>query len=386
MRTGSWRCRRERRLLIDCVEAADGSAPQPRPPGNLNWDVFSSAAESHGVVGAAWLGVRHAIPPNAGMYDAYAAGRATHLALVEETHRAVHILTHAGIRCAVVKGVVLAETIYPRPDLRKSLDVDVLVEPARFAVAVRALEGAGYRLLERNWSLMKQLVPRAVRLLSPNGALVDLQWSLMPDAAMRYEGNAATTLLDRARPVRIREVQVPTLDVADTFIHVCVHAVQSGADRLLWLEDVRMVSSTLEPDEMRRRAREWSLVLPVAFALLRAGRVLRSRSNPSQIAMAQRLVPAGSWRVFSSAASRLPIPCVWNPEAGSVVHSIGRAARRDPAQSNRELWRRAMARLRRRGPNSLERFWTSEDPASVLYDANDAEHRDAYFEAVEADG
>lgn len=56
-------------------------------------------------------------------------------------------LSQAEIPCLWLKGVALAQTVYPAPDLRPMLDVDLLVPYAQRSAALHALEAIGYRLL-----------------------------------------------------------------------------------------------------------------------------------------------------------------------------------------------------------------------------------------------
>ena len=353
------------------------------PATELRWDIFAQAAASHAVVGAAWLGVQGTAPPSSELHRVYVASRARHLALIDETHRVLQVLDEASVRSAAVKGVVLAETVYPRPDLRVSQDVDVIVEASSFASAVESLEAAGYSLLARNWLLMRDLMPPAVTLLSPTGILVDLQWSLVADARMRCAGNATPRLLDRARVVSIGGSPLRTLDRADTFVHTCMHAAQSGADRLMWLEDARMVAMAANLDDARERAMEWEVAPSVAFALLRAARVFRSPQESCESLQARRLAGSGVWRVVSDLASRLPQPYIWNPDAGHVLHSVARAARRNAASSDVELVRRGIARILHGPQTDRGRLWMADEPISVMYETGGASERAAYFAAVE---
>ncbi len=100
----------------------------------------------------------------------------------------------AKIEYVVVKGPVLAETVYPRSDLRVYGDVDLLVRPEQFGEALVALEGGGARLYEANWELMLRTMRGELNLLTALGAPLDLHWSLFHDAATKtrvFRGDAA---------------------------------------------------------------------------------------------------------------------------------------------------------------------------------------------------
>jgi hypothetical protein len=68
--------------------------------------------------------------------------------LVRRTRRRIHAaLTQAGIACLWLKGSALAETVYPAPELRPMVDVDLLVSYTQREAALHVLEKIGYRLL-----------------------------------------------------------------------------------------------------------------------------------------------------------------------------------------------------------------------------------------------
>src|SRR5262245_61796736 len=48
-------------------------------------------------------------------------------------------LAHAGVRTILLKGVSLARTHYPRPELRPRTDTDLMISPAHRDLAARAL-------------------------------------------------------------------------------------------------------------------------------------------------------------------------------------------------------------------------------------------------------
>jgi hypothetical protein len=58
--------------------------------------------------------------------------------------RVITTLAHAGIRCAPLKGPVLAEALYGDPGRRLSSDVDLLVSPKQLQAAVEVVRGLGY--------------------------------------------------------------------------------------------------------------------------------------------------------------------------------------------------------------------------------------------------
>jgi hypothetical protein len=70
---------------------------------------------------------------------------ARHLAYVSETSRLVAALSDAGIVALPLKGAALMlGGYYPQAGLRAALDIDLLVEPGRLALAERVAQNCGY--------------------------------------------------------------------------------------------------------------------------------------------------------------------------------------------------------------------------------------------------
>ena len=58
----------------------------------------------------------------------------------------------AGITMILLKGAALAHRIYPSPELRPMIDIDILIDPAQAKAAVKAASELGYRFAPRHSS------------------------------------------------------------------------------------------------------------------------------------------------------------------------------------------------------------------------------------------
>ncbi len=144
---------------------------------------------------------------------AYQAAVASHLRTVAELGAIAPVLDAAGVPWAVVKGPVLSEAVYARPDLRDYVDLDLVVRPSGLGAALDALEDAGCVLLERNWRHLRSARPGEVALALPNGTRVDLHWHLLYHPSLRRQFSVPMdVILDRCRSVDIRGLAVRTLD------------------------------------------------------------------------------------------------------------------------------------------------------------------------------
>lgn len=201
----------------------------------------------------------------------YEAAVRGHLRVLWELTRLKPILDATGAGWAVIKGPVLVEPLYGAPGRRGYADLDVLVEPSAFRQVLEALERAGSRLLDRNWSTLHHDLRGEIHLVLPGDTPLDLHWNLV-NMYRREVWIDTSELLLRAVEIDLGGVKVQTLDDADTLLHLAVHAGLSGGDRLIWLKDIERAAALRTPawDVVVERAREWKVSGSVGLILLRA--------------------------------------------------------------------------------------------------------------------
>lgn len=201
-----------------------------------------------------------------------------HLRAVEDLKVTGAALDAAGIPWAVAKGPVLASVVWPSPDMREYYDLDLFVGPDRFADAIEAVRSTGGEQLDRNWPELRRTMRAEIAMQARHGTHLDLHWHVaVPERLRRRFPVDVTGMLRRVRPVRIAPgVTVPTFDAVDTVHHVAFHAAQDGANRLMWLSDVRYAvqDPSFDWDELARRAAASRTTAPVALVLDRAARTV----------------------------------------------------------------------------------------------------------------
>ena len=112
-----------------------------------------TAAQIHGVEG--WVRQR-ALTAGVmldGVDAAVHAALGRHQRALADLGRAHTALAMADVPFLVVKGPAVARW-YAEPSLRSYVDLDLVVAPADLDVALGALEGAGFALLDANWPLL----------------------------------------------------------------------------------------------------------------------------------------------------------------------------------------------------------------------------------------
>lgn len=316
-------------LLVAAVTATswDRRLPGAAAVVRAHAPALLTGARRHRAVPPLWLALRHEpdLPADlhVALHDEWFQAAGTHLRALRDLALLTRTLDGAGIRSAVFKGPVLSGLLHPRPDLRPYVDLDVLVDGAALGTAVSALEEVGFRVLDRNWRRIRQLMLGEVHLEGPSGIPVDLHWQLLNrDHVRRAFRLSPTELLDRAVPVRIGGVEVCTFDSVDTVLHLAVHAAASGGDRLGWVRDVQLAAAqvTAWPDLLRRAAAAGSAV-PTATMLVRAQQL--GAQLPAAV---PRELAGSAWVRVVRLAERLD-PLARTDGGIAPTHVVGRSSR-----------------------------------------------------------
>ena len=352
---------------------------------------IGSAARRHGVVGCLWTalladGLADA-PGTAEIRAAYHTGVGRHLRMLTEVEFVDRVLTDAGLGYLLLKGPVLAEAVYRRPDLRTYLDLDLLVRPVDFPAALARLQEAGCEVYERNWQLAVDHLIGELRLFTPAGTVLDLHWDLCAGRSVRDAfAIDQAAVRRRARRVSVGGRLVPAMDPADLVVHLALHASFSGGDRLVWLKDLEQALTCPDApgwDALVERAASWPAALPVALMLARTRAVL---GLPVPTDVLRRLSPDRAWRAVTRLADRIS-PQPGEPGRGSVARLVAGAVRVDGARSRRTLIQHSGAWLRsgagRPGPDErVRRLLDPVDPDAAAHPAGGAAARSAYLDLV----
>jgi hypothetical protein len=281
------------------------------------------------------------------------------------------VLDQEGIEWAALKGPALAESVHGRPDLRTSVDLDLLVSPHQLLGAIGSLQAYGCVLLERNWPALISALPGELHMRSTAGTPLDVHWHVIHEAGARSRAAVATDdLLGRTREVEVAGGAVPTLDAVDTLIHQCLHAALSGGDRLIWLVDIDRSLVFAPMDQVVRRAQAMRIGPAVELMLRRARNLLCSPVDDEQL---RSLVPERSWRLVSAVSAAAP-PVHRARGGGSFARLVARATRADARSSGGEVLRRSREWLRS-GTSVLSGhsidWWDEGNPDSMMFDARE---------------
>jgi hypothetical protein len=188
------------------------------------------------------------------------------------------VLENAGIDAVVLKGAVLAHTVYPDPSWRPFSDLDLLVRTGDWDRITALLDQHGMRrrLPEPRPGFDKRFGKAAV-FVGPDGAEVDLHRTL---AAGPFGVWIDTDeLIDRAVPFEIGGVRLRRLDDTALVLHASIHASLGWRPPLLWtLRDVAQAarSGRVDWNDLIALARRWKAGVVLAHSFRTARATLRA--------------------------------------------------------------------------------------------------------------
>jgi hypothetical protein len=366
------------RLLLDSIDdSTRGALPYSAYPG-VTTEALAEAVFTHKVAPAVYLHLKNAdgVPGEiiGLLQERYQQQIVRQLQVQADLAALATALGDANLAWAAVKGPVLAERLWARPDLRQYIDLDILVDRRSFGAVLDALFAAGAEMIDRNWELIERQLRAEISLRLPNGTSLDLHWHLVNSAALRRQFRFDTAeMLQRTVPVKIGGTLVPSLDPTDTLLHLAYHTAHSGGHRLMWLKDVER--ATADPDLdwslTLRRARDYGVALPLAVVLMRAARVVGFEKAPPAAALAPaRRTP---WGLFALAVDEwCPAPMLPGDRLS------GQIAFKNTRRSSAKSIAAGVASLKGRGAPA---FNPAENPLYI--DAGGEAARAAYLRAVE---
>ncbi len=217
----------------------------------------------------------------------------------------------------VVKGPVLVELAYGDAGSRLYQDLDLVVAGADLAEVLGRLEEAGGTVIGLNWPIMAHYRLGELQVVLPGGTLGDLHWHLLVTRGARARFDLAMgDLFRRRRGVNLGGVDVPTLDVADGILYLCLHASLSGGHQLVWLKDLDQMIDRQPPDwdELIVRARHAGAALVAAMQLERA-RVVLGAAVPGWVVRA--LDDGRGWLAWWHWQEQRSGPARWAGESGT---------------------------------------------------------------------
>jgi hypothetical protein len=216
--------------------------------------------------------------------------------LYRELHGTLHALQDAGITPIILKGAVLAETVYADRALRPMSDIDILVRPEAIDRAAAILADLGYtRHAHVKGDTWEKAQHYHVILTKPSPAFhawhLELHWHL--DRPGRPFAIDLDGLWARARPATIAKTNALVFSPEDLLLHVCLHTCKHqftffGLRACCDIAAIiRSYGTTLDWTQVTQRAWQWQIA-PYVYLPLRLAQELIGAAVPEAVLGALR--------------------------------------------------------------------------------------------------
>ena len=217
---------------------------------DLRWGYLGGIAGYHGVQPLLYYHLRRlapellAVEPLDRLRPVVGARSAHGLVLVHELGRLAGVFEREGLPVIAMKGPVLAQSVYGGIALRPFVDLDLVIDRARFEEAERVLVGEGYQcraltpFQKRSYLFIHGQFTFWRRMASIGSALavVDLHTAIMPPGYSYTED--FDSLVERSRVMQFGASDVRTLEPVDLLEVLCYHGFKNRWDRLKYVADV----------------------------------------------------------------------------------------------------------------------------------------------------
>lgn len=238
-----------RRLLIHFA-ACDWDNPLPQVA--ADWTQALQAIQRHRIVGPTYYALSRQGQAD---YPPPAFQRAIRLRhyknsfqmakMYQSFNLVVNQLTQQAIDFMVVKGPVLAHTIYPTPAIRYFRDLDLILMERDRVAAGAALSRVKYEIDEDAVGFLPQLTPEVLALRhtqyfnQQTDLPVEIHWDnfLVDDLVLRD----MESIWRRAIDVGIGDMVVKAPSLEDHLMHLCAHAHSHRFENLFWLSDLLLI-------------------------------------------------------------------------------------------------------------------------------------------------
>jgi hypothetical protein len=300
-----------RKILAELAPGERGIRPQAERiarelevKGASLWEQLAGESDYHGVtlliepiIAALFRKTQNAAPADVRRAFFALVSRHRQAAVIREScvDRLLTAFAAADIPMILLKGAALAHLIYPTPELRPMVDIDILIDPAKTEAAIRIAGDLGFTFASRHASkYAKRMhhVPPAVT--NQSGFRIFLE--IHTDTMSPYQPYSLTWATLTARPQPFRRGLGPdglALGHTDMLRHLARHAFEPARQiRLIHLYDIWRYQ-TIFRDEIDWREIEarFPYVLVVLRLISYVFPIMPSTTDPTSPACAP--CPAG---------------------------------------------------------------------------------------------
>ena len=257
----------EDELVLLCSRASADAKTSARigaitSANEIDWDYFYQLARRHAVLPLVYKQLSSIpaarVPADqlARLKENYQNNAARNLFLTAELCSILQTFAAVGIEAVPYKGPALAIYAYGKLELRRFVDLDILVRKADVLRAKELLTVQGF-ICGTPWTDTQQaLLLRTQHNLSLSQAdgrlVVELHWEVA--SSLFASSLQAEEFWGRLKTMRLNNVTVKSLSTEDLLLSLCVHGSKHHWERLAWICDVAELVKT-------RTDLKWSVLL-----------------------------------------------------------------------------------------------------------------------------
>ena len=218
-------------ILIECLRK-DKRGPETVVISSLSdqdWHNLLALAAMQRVTSLLWhrftqKGLDKVVPDVAvaTFHAAFSRNTMNNMRLNGELRLLLTALNAENIPLILLKGIVLANTVYENIGLREMNDIDVLTRPGDLQRIADILTGTGYRPIQPfRADVIIQTAHHLPGLIKKGHAKIEVHWNIThPNKNYSIEPHG---LWERAVPVQISVCQTLMLSLEDLLLHLCLH-------------------------------------------------------------------------------------------------------------------------------------------------------------------
>ncbi len=240
-------------LLLSCLHFHHREYYQPNILKNLtnriNWTRFYHLTQIHSVQPIVWLNLNQikekSIPASLlyKLHEDYHTTTQTNFLLLSELNRIALAFGIANLAYIALKGPLLGYKIFKNYNLRKSIDLDILISDNDIENAHHILIELGYKRIFPDFALNKNQQREFYKIYhtynyrhSTNNLIIELHWRLFNDSKLfpiQFQ-----ELQRYINPVYLGEKEINIFDTEFLFLFLGVHGAKHGWSSIKWILDL----------------------------------------------------------------------------------------------------------------------------------------------------
>ena len=261
----------EHLLLLACARAELAKAdltPFDKVKNEFDWDYFYQLARRHSILPIVYrqleASLRNQLPGEVfqRFRKDYQANAARNLIFVDELTALLDRFDAVGIQAIVFKGPALAVAVYGDVNLRRFVDLDLIVRRADVGRAIQVLTQSGYASSKDLTGEQQAVLLHMQHNLqfTRGGIIIELHWQV--SSQLFASTVTAEDLWKNLSTVKLNGRAVNTLATEDLLFALCVHGSRHLWQRLAWICDIDRLIRTnpaIDWSALGERARRASL-------------------------------------------------------------------------------------------------------------------------------